>query len=336
MALGGSALKRISLLTGLVLAIAAGPVFASKCNPAPKDVAELVQIRENYHTVRGPLADFDPCHASVDLSMPGGLFSRRSAEKPPLVILVHGGGGLSNLERNMATALNRKGFATLVYDAYQMNHFYQGISLFLTGMTNGGRQRMIYKATLGAYQWALTHPEIDTSRIHFHGVSNGGSVLLNIAGAVDPAHVKGVFAEGPSPAGIGMPNKLLVPLRMIFGKLDNYGGKAEDDWMWSRVEPCLTVDHYRLAPPGTAESCNARLNPQGTSITPIEWYEKQKASGADIEVWFYENAAHGILAGPIDRGIRMYGGTVKRWGWTGSSGNAAEKLVSDMEQFIRR
>jgi len=134
MALGGSALKRISLLTGLVLAIAAGPVFASKCNPAPKDVAELVQIRENYHTVRGPLADFDPCHASVDLSMPGGLFSRRSAEKPPLVILVHGGGGLSNLERNMATALNRKGFATLVYDAYQMNHFYQGISLFLTGI----------------------------------------------------------------------------------------------------------------------------------------------------------------------------------------------------------
>lgn len=44
-----------------------------------------------------------------------------------------------------------------------------------------------------------------------------------------------------------------------------------------------------------------------------EWFEQQKAAGADIEVWFYENAAHGILAGPIDRGIRLYGGTMKRW-----------------------
>jgi hypothetical protein len=30
----------------------------------------------------------------------------------------------------------------------------------------------------------------------------------------------------------------------------------------------------------------------------------------------------------------MYGGTVKRWGWTGASEDAAEKLVSDMEKFI--
>ncbi|MEY2777475.1 MAG: hypothetical protein RLY30_1573, partial [Pseudomonadota bacterium] len=28
--------------------------------------------------------------------------------------------------------------------------------------------------------------------------------------------------------------------------------------------------------------------------------------------------------------------TVKRWGWTGSSGDAADRLVSDMEKFINR
>ena len=312
-----------------------GTAHASDCRPAPPDVAELVQIRPNYHTVRGPLAEFDPCHKSVEFSLPGsGLFGKKVEGKPPLVILVHGGGGLGKLEKNMARALNRKGYATLVFDAYQMNNFYQGLSLFLTGMTNGGRQRMIYKATFGAYQWAIVNPKIDTSKIFFHGVSNGGSVLLNIAGAVDPNHVKGVFSEGPPPAGIGMPHKINVPLRMIFGKLDNYGGKAEDDWMWQRIEPCFTLDHYRAAPPGTAETCNRLVNAESNSITPYQWFEQQKAAGADIEVWFYENAAHGILAGPIERGIRMYGGTVKRWGWTGASSASADKLIADMDRFI--
>lgn len=320
----------------IIFLICAGTVetLASGCNPAPKDVAELVQIRPNYHTVRGTLAQFDPCHKSVEFNMPSGVFGAKRDGKPPLVILVHGGGGLGSLERNMARALNRKGYATLAFDAYQMNNFYQGLSLFLTGMTNGGRQRMIYKVTLGAYEWALEKPEIDNTRIYFHGVSNGGSVLLNIAGAVDPKHVKGVFAEGATPAGIGMPHKISVPLRMIFGKLDNYGGKAEDDWMWQRIESCVTLDHYRLAPPGTAETCNAQVNPQEHSITPMQWYERQKLAGADIEIWFYDDAAHGILAGPIDRGIRMYGGTVKRWGWTGASGKAADKLISDIEKLI--
>ena len=72
-----------------------GTAHASDCRPAPKDVAELVQIRSNYHTVRGPLAEFDPCHKSVEFSLPGGgLFGKKVEGKPPLVILVHGGAGL--------------------------------------------------------------------------------------------------------------------------------------------------------------------------------------------------------------------------------------------------
>jgi dienelactone hydrolase len=327
-------MKNIFVCLGLFVSMLVS-VQASDCRPPPPDVAELIQIRPNFHTVRGPLAEFDPCHKSVEFSLPGNsLFSKKVEEKPPLVILVHGGGGLGKLEKNMARALNQRGYATLVFDAYQMNNFYQGLSLFLTGMTNGGRQRMIYKATFGAYQWAIVNTKIDTSKIFFHGVSNGGSVLLNIAGAVDPNHVKGVFSEGPSPAGIGMPHKINVPLRMVFGKLDNYGGKAEDDWMWERIEPCLILDHYKPAPSGTAETCNHLVNAKSNSITPYQWFEQQKAAGADIEVWFYENAAHGILAGPIDRGIRLYGGTMKRWAWTGASSEAAEKLILDMEKFI--
>ena len=114
-----------------------GAAHASDCVPAPKDVAELVQIRPNWHTVQGALAEFDPCHKSVELSRPGVFSGSKREGKPPLVIIVHGGGGLGSGEKNIARALNRKGYATLVYDAYQMNNFYQGLSFFATGMSNG-------------------------------------------------------------------------------------------------------------------------------------------------------------------------------------------------------
>ena len=85
----------------------------------------------------------------------------------------------------------------MLFDAYELNGFqYRGTSLFLTGATNESRQRMIFKATLGAYNWILKNPQVDTSRIYIHGLSNGGSVALNMAGVVDPAHVRMVFSEG--------------------------------------------------------------------------------------------------------------------------------------------
>jgi len=104
--------------------------------------------------------------------------------------------------------------------------------------------------------------------------------------------------------------------------------------MWQRIKPYIINDYFPLAPKGTAEICSRLANPDNNSITPIEWYEKQKAAGANIDIWFYENAAHGIFLGPIDRKILMYGGTFKRWGWTGASSSAADKLIADMDRFI--
>ena len=56
------------------------------CKPAPAGVAQLIEIRPGFNRVQGPLADFDPCHRSVELSMPG-FFADKLAEKPPLLIL---------------------------------------------------------------------------------------------------------------------------------------------------------------------------------------------------------------------------------------------------------
>ncbi len=307
------------------------------CVKNPPNVANLVETRPGFHRVTGPLAEFNPCHSSVELSMPG-FFSDKLAEKPPLMIIAHGGNGPGGAEKEMVRRMNSKGVATLLYDAYNMNGFeYRGTNLFLTGTSNESRQRMILKATVGAYQWAKTLSQVDTSRIFIHGLSNGGSVALNMAALVEPEHVRAVFAEGATPTGIGMPDKIKVPLFMVFGKIDNYGGKREDDWMYTRTDPCAFNQISPLAAIGTAHRCNSRTNPDKMTISPQAWAEELKAAGQPIDFWFHDNAAHGLLAGFIDRGMRTYGSgpsAAVRYGWIGASPDAANQFVTDLMKVI--
>lgn len=308
------------------------------CRPAPPGVAQLIEIRSGFHRIDGPLADFNPCHRSVQFSMPG-FFADKLAEKPPLMIIVHGGGGPGGAEQEMARRMNSRGVAALVYDAYEMNGFqYRGTPLFLTGTTNESRQRMIFKVTVGAYEWAKRQSEIDTSRIFVHGLSNGGSVALNMAAVVEPEHVRAVFAEGPSPNGIGMPDAIRVPLKLVFGKLDNYGGKTEDDWMYTRADSCALNQASPLAASGTAQRCSASVNPFERTISPQTWGEARLKEGQPVEFWFYADAAHGLLAGLIDKGVRVYGSgssAQPRFGWTGATPAAANRFTEDVLNTIR-
>ena len=311
---------------------------ASDCLPAPSGVAQPVELRPGFHRIDGPLADFNPCHRSVQVSMPG-FFADKLAEKPPLIIIAHGGGGPGGAEQEMVRRMNSRGVATLLYDAYEMNGFqYRGTPLFLTGSTNESRQRMVFKATLGAYEWAKRQSNIDPSRIFIYGLSNGGSVALNMAAVVEPEHVRAVFAEGPSPNGIGMPDKIKVPLKLVFGKLDNYGGKTEDDWMYTRADPCSFNQASPLAAPGTAQRCSAVVNPSDLTISPQAWGEKLSQEGQPVEFWFYADAAHGLLAGFMDKGVRVYGSgpTAKpRYGWTGATPAAADRFTEDLLNTIK-
>lgn len=310
----------------------------SDCQPAPPDVAKLIELRAGFHRVEGPLAEFDPCHRSVQLSMPG-WFASKLADKPPVMIIAHGGNGPGSAEQEMVRRLNARGVATLLFDAYEMNGFnYRGTSLFLTGTTNESRQRMIFKATWGAYQWLKRHAAIDASRLFIHGLSNGGAVALNMAAVVEPEHVRAVFAEGAPSAGIGMPDRVRVPLRLVFGKIDNYGGKTEDDWMHTRTDPCALNRASPLAAAGTTQRCSFTINPSEQSISPQTWGEQLKAQGQPVDFWFYDDAAHGLLAGPIQRGMRVYGSgptAQRRYGWTGASGAAADRFVADLMATIR-
>ena len=329
-------LKASGWLAGVLISSAA--VAQTDCRPSGPETAQLVEIRPGYHRVTGPLAEFDPCHRSVQLSLPT-FFADRLGDKPPLMLIAHGGNGPGVAEQELARRMNARGVSTLIFDAYEMNGFrYRDTSLFLTGVTNESRQRMIFKTALGAYHWVKQLSRIDGFRIFIYGISNGGTVALNMAAVVDPAYVRAVFAEGAPSAGIGMPDQIRVPLKMIFGKLDNYGGRTEDDWMHLRTNPCIVNQSAEGAASGTTQRCSLTVNPSSLGLSPQEWGDQLKASGQPIEFWFYEDAAYGILFGLIDRGMRTYGSgpsAVRRYGWVGASHDAANRFTLDLIRVIK-
>ena len=234
--------------------------------------------------VKGELSGFDPCHPSVTLTLPKG------AEKPPLVISVHGGGGRSDAQA-ITNEFVANGMATLIFDAYKHN----GVPP-RTG--NAYRQMMIYKVALQAYQWAVGRQDINTRQIYFYGISNGASVVLNLAAVVDPAHVKGVFSEAPTPVGIGYPWAIQVPVMIAFGQQDDLGARiGQKRWMIS--EPCRYAVYYAEASSGTTEQCS-ESRPNGQMLTTLEWAEKVAfKSGANLAVKYFEGVAHGAFLGPL-------------------------------------
>ena len=321
-----AAVSRRGLLAAPIAALfagCAGPAEPPGAGAGPR----LVEIAPGIHTVQGPLRPFDPTHPAVDLRLPAGV------AKPPLLILVHGGGGARDQAQAMAL-FHAQGIAVLGFDAYRLAGLERDWRFWIRNVTYEARQRMIYAAALDAYRWATTLDSVDTSRIFIHGLSNGADVVANLAAVASPDHVRMVFAEGLAGAGLGLPDRLRVPLRAVFGRLDNYAGGSENDWRWSRQVPCRLNMTGFDGPPGNAARCNAALNGFNLTESPEQWVARQRAAGADIGIWFYDDAAHGIFAGPL----RFL--TVDWPGRTapapiGATDAARQKLLHDMLAVIR-
>ena len=320
------AVSRRGLLAAPIAALfagCAGPAEPPGAGAGPR----LGEIAPGIHTVQGPLRPFDHTHPAVDLRLPAGV------AKPPLLILVHGGGGARDQAQAMAL-FHAQGIAVLGFDAYRLAGLERDWRFWIRNVTYEARQRMIYAAALDAYRWATTLDSVDTSRIFIHGLSNGADVVANLAAVASPDHVRMVFAEGLAGAGLGLPDRLRLPLRAVFGRLDNYAGRSENDWRWSRQVPCRLNMAGFDGPPGNAARCNAALNGFNLTESPEQWVARQRAAGADIDIWFYDDAAHGIFAGPL----RFL--TVDWPGRTapapiGATEAARQKLLHDMLAVIR-
>jgi hypothetical protein len=139
---------------------------------------------------------------------------------------------------------------------------------------------------------------IDPRRIYLYGISNGASVVLNLAAELNPTHLKGVFSEAPTPVGIGYPWVLRVPVMIAFGREDDLGARlGQKRWMIS--DPCRFTIELSSAPPGTAQNCSDS-QPQGRMLTTLEWAEKVKLEpGASFDLQYFEGVAHGAFLGPL-------------------------------------
>jgi len=307
--------------------------LSSDCSPFKPEDTQVVD-RGPVKTVVGPLANFDPCHKSVRFDAPS-FFAKKRGDKPPLVIIAHGGGGLGGYERDFAKLMNQQGFATLTFDAFEMNGLTPFSDLLLYYMTNGGRQRMIYKATLGAYGLAVKSDKVDTSKIFIQGLSNGASVSINMAGAVDSVHVRGVIAEGGPSMGIGFPDDIKVPLLLIYGLADNYGGWRQDDWMHLRAMPCSYNDQaYRLAPAGFTQTCSHRANPTETMPSPQIWFDSIKAKGQEIRLELIEGGGHGILFSEFSASSRQLSSGRMFYRSQGASADTRQKTQKLILDFM--
>jgi len=294
--------------------------------------AELKEIKPGFYTVTGALADFDPSAWSVSFKVPA------SSVKPPLVIIAHGGSGLGRTEENLVSALNQQGIATLVFDAYRMNGFNENFKFWGSQVTNEARQRMLFRVTMGAYKWALQQSDkINTQEIYLQGVSNGASVVAYMAAVVDPGNVKGVFAEGlTGNAGIGFPSQVRVPVKVVMGKEDNYGGGTAEDMRWIQSRPCRNIVIVENAPEGSSKNCNVNTNPDSLSLSTDAWVKQQQAKGADVQYWFYDSAAHAIMLGSMDRKTMTFGNGAFMFAWTGADSSAQSKMVGDLVRTIKK
>jgi len=309
---------------GLVCLQAHGQISKNDCRPETAGSATLVEIRPQTFSVLGKLSGFDPCHKTVEFSIP------RSSQKPPLMIYIHGGGGKSD-GKDIVREFNNKGMATLLFDAYEMNEMYQGWRFFSVQVTLEARQRMIFKTVLEAYKWALTRSDIDTTRIYFYGLSNGAVVAANLAAVVNPENVPMIFAEGMPGSGLGLPDKTRVPLTLIYGELDNYGGETETSWIWQRRDPCFVMQTDELTPAGSARNCSIRNKPAE------EWAEEQITQKANIKIWKYQNAAHWIFhpRGLNKNKITVHG-NLERFAYTGADWSVQTKLIKDVMAIVNQ
>lgn len=252
------------------------------------------------------------------------------------MISVHGGGGIGDV-LGSDEDFHRQGLATLVFDAYEMNGFSDRTSLFWARqVTNEARQRMLLTTAWSAVQWAMGRDDIDTQRIYLFGISNGATVVANLAAMVDPAHVKGVIAEGITPIGIGLPAEVNVPLMLAFGRLDNFGASRADMLRWMLTGSCRQNIRFELSPPGTSDHCNSDSTHGRNTPTPLDWAGPLQAKGRPIEIAYFEDMAHNAYFGPLRLQTAQWGNGEVLHSSLGASDAARQQFMLTMMDFLQR
>ncbi|MEM7068487.1 MAG: dienelactone hydrolase family protein [Pseudomonadota bacterium] len=178
------------------------------------------------------------------VNLAGTLRIPAGKTKSPVVILMHGCGGLFGAVRTSlhshANALHNAGFATLVLDSFTPRGIKQDWvceKLSRLSAARGFRQRDV----VDAISFFDERDDIDTSNVFVMGQSNGGSVAALMTYGKISKHIRAAVSYYPWCGAI--PYKPLVPLLAFTG--------GQDDW--TPAKECLareaghgniTVIHY--------------------------------------------------------------------------------------------
>ncbi|NER13479.1 hypothetical protein GWK08_08530 [Leptobacterium flavescens] len=265
--------------------------------------AELKEVgsRGRYTTV-GPFAIFDPHHESVEIWTPP------NGQKVPVIVYAHGGAGYREDDRARIEMFRRNGFATISFDAYEMNNM--DWKFVTRRVTNSGKQNLIWGVFKGAVEYAAKSDLWDSRNIFLYGGSNGGRIILYAGSELKYKNIRGIISEAPAATGYKL-GDLSIPTIIPFGKLDTWAGTSDTDYVWKRTYPSspISIEH---------------------------WVTAQQEKGHPVKFIFYENAGHLLFEGPLEKVTVKRGNSISFTAYQGADPEALKQYERDVIAFVKR
>ncbi len=263
---------------------------------------ELKEVgSRGWFTTLEPFAEFDPNHSSVEIWTPSG------EKKAPIMVYAHGGAGYREDDHARVLMFRRHGFATISFDAYEMNGF-EDWNFVTRKIINKGKQNMIWGVFKGAVEYAAKNNNWDNRNIFLYGGSNGARVVLYSATELANNSIRGVIAEAPAANGYPL-GYIKIPTIIPFGKMDNWAGRSETDYIWTRTYP-------------------------SSPISLEQWVKSLQEKGRPIEFTFYENAGHLLFSGPLKKVTLDRANGLSFTAYQGADEEVVKQYERDIFRFV--
>ncbi len=289
-------------IPAVLFALCAAASFGQP-NPAEKPAGAVLKAvgSRGWFTTVGPYAEFDPKNALVEIWTP------REAPRAPVMVYAHGGAGYREDDRARVEMFRRNGFATISFDAYEMNGL-DDWQFVTRRVTNRGKQNMIWSVFKGAVDHAATNNGWDNRNIVLYGGSNGGRVVLFAGSEIANGRIRAIVSEAPAATGFTL-GDYNVPTLIPFGKLDNWAGKSETDYVWTRTYP-------------------------NSPVSIEDWVTSRQEAGRPVRFVFYENAGHLLFEGPLKEVSVRRGDAIAFTGYQGAGEGVLEQYEQDVISFV--
>ncbi len=285
-----------------ILILSASGCNAESTEPTSSTVPELKEVgSRGWFTTLEPFAEFDPNHPFVEIWAPSG------GKKAPIMVYAHGGAGFREDDRARVLMFRQNGFATISFDSYEMNGF-DDWNFVTSKIINVGKQNMIWGVVKGAVEYAAKNDSWDNRNIFLYGASNGARVVLHSATELANNPIRGVIAEAPAANGYPI-GDINIPTIIPFGKMDNWAGRSEADYIWTRTYP-------------------------SSPISLEKWVKSLQEKGSPIKFIFYENAGHSFHEGPLKKVTLGRANGISFTAYEGADEEVLEQYERDIFTFV--